>query len=197
MYLCMYMYIHTYIHTYIHMYIYIYIVYACMCVYIYIYIYTYRASFPQDLRPVPMRPVLSTVCIPSQSRGLSRPRSALGKVRSPRVQPIFSRLEIQKLARLLRVWVSEGLTLVDSQFSGVGILMSVEFYREPPGKFDSRTLNRTTLNRWTGRDNKHVNASDNHTVDNNANICITIYIYIYIYTHIYTYIHMHIYIYIY
>ena len=29
--------------------------------------------------------------------------------------------------------------------------MSVEFYRESPGKFDSRTLNRTTLNRWTGR----------------------------------------------
>ena len=29
--------------------------------------------------------------------------------------------------------------------------MSVEFYRESPGKFDSRTLNRTTLSRWTGR----------------------------------------------
>ena len=29
--------------------------------------------------------------------------------------------------------------------------MSVEFYRESPGKFDSRTLSRTTLNRWTGR----------------------------------------------
>ena len=29
--------------------------------------------------------------------------------------------------------------------------MSVEFYRESPGKFDSRTLNRKTLNRWTGR----------------------------------------------
>ena len=32
----------------------------------------------------------------------------------------------------------------------VGILMSVEFYRESPGSFDSRTLNRTTLSRWTG-----------------------------------------------
>ena len=32
-----------------------------------------------------------------------------------------------------------------------GILMSVEFYRGSPGKFDSRTLNRKTLNRWTGR----------------------------------------------
>ena len=29
--------------------------------------------------------------------------------------------------------------------------MSVEFYRESPGKFDSRTLSRETLNRWTGR----------------------------------------------
>ena len=29
--------------------------------------------------------------------------------------------------------------------------MSVEFYGEPPGKFDLRTLNRKTLNRWTGR----------------------------------------------
>ena len=30
------------------------------------------------------------------------------------------------------------------------ILTSVEFYRESPGKFDSRTLNSKTLNRWTG-----------------------------------------------
>ena len=29
--------------------------------------------------------------------------------------------------------------------------MSVEIYRESPRKFYSRTLNRTTLNRWTGR----------------------------------------------
>ena len=29
--------------------------------------------------------------------------------------------------------------------------MSVEFDMESPGKFDSRTLNRTTLSRWTGR----------------------------------------------
>ena len=29
--------------------------------------------------------------------------------------------------------------------------MSVEFDRESPGKFDSRTLNRQTLSRWTGR----------------------------------------------
>ena len=29
--------------------------------------------------------------------------------------------------------------------------MSVEFYSESPGKFDSRTLNRETLSSWTGR----------------------------------------------
>ena len=33
--------------------------------------------------------------------------------------------------------------------------MSVEFYGESPGKFDSRTLNRTTLSRWTGRSEAH------------------------------------------
>ena len=29
--------------------------------------------------------------------------------------------------------------------------MSVEYYRESPGKFDSRTLSRKSLSRWTGR----------------------------------------------
>ena len=29
--------------------------------------------------------------------------------------------------------------------------MSIESYRESPGKFDSRTLSRETLSRWTGR----------------------------------------------
>ena len=29
--------------------------------------------------------------------------------------------------------------------------MSVELYRGSPGKFDSRTLDRKTPNRWTGR----------------------------------------------
>ena len=32
-----------------------------------------------------------------------------------------------------------------------GILISVKFHRGSPGKFDSRTLNRKTLSRWTGR----------------------------------------------
>ena len=29
--------------------------------------------------------------------------------------------------------------------------MSVDFYRESPGKLDSRTFSRETLSRWTGR----------------------------------------------
>ena len=31
------------------------------------------------------------------------------------------------------------------------MLMSVEFDRGSPGKFDSRTLSRESLSRWTGR----------------------------------------------
>ena len=54
-------------------------------------------------------------------------------------------------AHLLRVWISEGLTQADSKFSGLGILMSIGFYRESPGKFDSGTLSRKSLSRWTGR----------------------------------------------
>ena len=50
--------------------------------------------------------------------------------------------------------------------------MSVELYRESPGKFASRTPSRETLSRWTG--------------------CIHIYIYIYIHTHTYVYIYIYI-----
>ena len=35
--------------------------------------------------------------------------------------------------------------------------MSVELYRESPGKFDSRTLSRETLSGWTGRNDKITN----------------------------------------
>ena len=69
--------------------------------------------------------------------------------------------------RLLRVWVSEDLTQANSLFYGVEILMSVEFYRGSPGKFDSRTLSRETLSRWTGRNST---STSNH----NANISFTI-----------------------
>ena len=34
--------------------------------------------------------------------------------------------------------------------------MSVEFYRESPAKFDSRTLIRKPLDRWTGRIDDYV-----------------------------------------
>ena len=47
--------------------------------------------------------------------------------------------------------------------------MSVESYRESPGKFDSRTFDRKTLTRWTGR------------------VCRYMYIYIYIYSPIILY----------
>ena len=44
-----------------------------------------------------------------------------------------------------------------------GILMSVEFDRGSPGKLDSRTLSRTTLSRWTGRNTDiHSNNSMNY-----------------------------------
>ena len=56
-----------------------------------------------------------------------------------------------RTVRLLRVWISEGLTQANSYFEGVGIPMSVEFDRGSPGKFDSRTLNRKILSSWTGR----------------------------------------------
>ena len=49
--------------------------------------------------------------------------------------------------------------------------MSVDLYRESPGKFDSRTLSRKTLSRWTGRNdsgNSHTNATSND--NNNDNI---------------------------
>ena len=46
--------------------------------------------------------------------------------------------------------------------------MSVEFYRESPGKFDSRTLSRETLSRWTGRNNAN-NDNNSNTSNSNSN----------------------------
>ena len=40
--------------------------------------------------------------------------------------------------------------------------MSVELDLGSPGKFDSRTLNRETLSRWTGRNNNDVQAQAGH-----------------------------------
>ena len=61
--------------------------------------------------------------------------------------------------------------------------MSVDFYRGSPGKFDSRTLNRTTLNRWTGRSASGalVRVSACYVIYVICNMCYT---YIYIYIHI-------------
>ena len=71
---------------------------------------------------------------------------------SPRAHLLCSSLSSRvRPVRLLRVSTSESLTQANSYLSRVGILMSVEFDRGSPGKFDSRTLNRKTLNRWTGR----------------------------------------------
>ena len=79
-----------------------------------------------------------------------------------------------------------------------GILMSVEFYRESTGKFDSRPLSRETLSRWTGRMIYIMLAS---IAIVNSYVCIYIYMhaYIYIYIHIHTSLSLsiHIYIYIY
>ena len=54
--------------------------------------------------------------------------------------------------------------------------MSVESYRESPGKFGPRTLRRETLSRWTGRINTYTCIV----------ICITVYLYVYLYIYIYT-----------
>ena len=62
--------------------------------------------------------------------------------------------------------------------------MSVEFDRETPGKFDSRTLSKETLSRWTGRNLLCVVpiSSDDPRRESNFD---PMYIYIYIYTPIY------------
>ena len=64
--------------------------------------------------------------------------------------------------------------------------MSVEFDRGSPGKFDSRTLSRETLRRWTGRISQYmctINIIHNTCVPYIINI-IHVYIYIYIYIYI-------------
>ena len=47
--------------------------------------------------------------------------------------------------------------------------MSVLFYRESPGKFDSRTLSRKTLSRWTGRTTTTTTTTNDNDNDNNNN----------------------------
>ena len=87
--------------------------------------------------------------------------------------------------------------------------MSVEFYRESSVKFDSRTLRRETLSRWTGRSHalRYTDPEEGmylincqygpDTETNTKNTCIytcvcILYKYIYIYIYIVC-IHMYIY----
>ena len=128
-------YIYIYIYTNVHIYIYIYThiyIYIYICIYIYIYHY--------HTRP------------PSQPR--RRPRAGPRPGRRCPAAP--ARCIYVHVMTCYNMYISEGLTQADSQFSGVGILMSSESYRESPGKFDSRTLRGETLSRWTGRSEGHV-----------------------------------------
>ena len=73
--------------------------------------------------------------------------------------------------------------------------MSIEFYRESPGKFGSRTLNRKTLDRWTGRTavflftipETSIGSLDTSQISRWSHIYIYIYTYIYIYMVLYIY----------
>ena len=80
--------------------------------------------------------------------------------------------------------------------------MSVEFDRGSPRKFDSRTLNRKTPSRWTGRRNLPSpllarGRATSKPLSSRREISIYIYIYIYVYIYIYIYTHLSLYIYIY
>ena len=73
--------------------------------------------------------------------------------------------------------------------------MSVDFYRDSPGKFDSRTLNRKTLDRCTGRIRNCEASLDGRLRRHHAGTRSPK-PEAYIHTHIYTYLHI-LYIYIY
>ena len=86
--------------------------------------------------------------------------------------------------------------------------MPVECYRESPGKFDSRTLNRKTRNRWTGRNLGPVACRDSAVaslaresgigLDANRRMVAVIHMYTYIYIYMCLYVlYVYIYIYIY
>ena len=62
--------------------------------------------------------------------------------------------------------------------------MSVELYRESLGKFESRTLNRKTLNRWTGRSATPTSGQRAAGVPRLHSLSLSLYIYIYIHTDI-------------
>ena len=98
-------------------------IYAYVCIYIYICIHTSVLKLP---RPRGIR----------ETRTPNLPAKNLPATPSPPIKSLdFRGFDSSKLLNL----------------RGVGIPMSIEFYRESPGKSDSRTLNRKTLTRWTGR----------------------------------------------
>ena len=67
--------------------------------------------------------------------------------------------------------------------------MPVEFDRESPGKFDSRTLNRTTLSRWTGRVTIiTMTAISNNNIPDRITTTILFALFSYYYIYIYIYI---------
>ena len=74
--------------------------------------------------------------------------------------------------------------------------MSVSFYGESPGKFDSRTLSRKTLSSWTGRTMLY-NVILHNDIVRIYDICMYVCVYIYIYIYIYVYLHTHTYIHTY
>ena len=108
------------------MYIYIYI-YICMgCLYVHVYNHVVVRA---QLGPRPAIPA------PQGARRTLPPWARAAPTPSPPTKSLGFRGFDSSRLLILRV----------------RILMSVEFYRESPGKFDSRTLSRKSLNRWTGR----------------------------------------------
>ena len=100
---------------------------------------------------LPFQPILWNRYLPSEPVITAKKNSPKSISEGGRIWRVWRYRGFLHPVPQLGVWVSKGLTQADSEFSGVGILMSVEFDRGSPGKFDSRTLKRETLDRWTGR----------------------------------------------
>ena len=117
----------------------------------------------------------------------------------PLLSPVAYAQSAYKEFGFQRVWLKQTLNCQGWEFS-----CPYKFYRESPGKFDSRTLSRETLSRWTGRRALHVRARAQNVAisyfDAEAQIrnmicrklSLSLYIYIYIYIYlfiIHTYTH--------
>ena len=126
----LYIYIYIYTHVYIHIYIYIYI-YTHTCVYIYIYIHTHIYRCPMTLSRPSSLPVRGHKC------------------RHP-CTCMYVCLSASLSTCLLPTNIFQELVFKCAATSA-GVQDSSIVYRKSPGKFDSRTLNRKTLSRWTGR----------------------------------------------